>query len=70
MGDDTNVWKLAEMLHETGRRAVEARKIYRSDLPVKPFAEWKDLDEDTKQGRFMMAEDLIRLLPGIVTLLD
>jgi hypothetical protein len=52
--------RLARLLHESGREAVEKRKIYRSDLPVKPFAEWDDLPEDAKEGRRMMAAYLLR----------
>jgi hypothetical protein len=47
--------RLAKILHESGREAVEKRMIYRSDLPVKPFAEWEDLDDNTKEGRRLMA---------------
>lgn len=50
-----SIERLAKILHESGREAVAQRKIYRSDLPVKPFAEWNDLDENTKEGRRMMA---------------
>lgn len=50
---------LAKLLHESGREAVEKRKIYRSDLPVKPFAEYEDLDENTKEGRRMMAQYIL-----------
>ena len=50
--------RLARILHESGREAVNQRKIYRSDLPVKPFAEWDELDENTKDGRRLMAQYL------------
>ena len=52
--------QLAQILHEAGREAVNQRKVYRSDLPVKPFAEWDQLDENTKDGRRLMADHLIR----------
>jgi hypothetical protein len=52
--------RLARLLHEAGREAVEKRKIYRSDFPVKPFAEWDDLPEDAKEGRFMMARFVLK----------
>lgn len=61
--------ELAKILHESGRKAVEARKIYRSDLPVKPFAEWDDLDENTKEGRRMMADHLLQNWEEVVDLL-
>lgn len=50
--------RLAQILHESGREAVEQKKIYRSDLPMKPFCEWVDLPEDAKEGRRMMAQYL------------
>lgn len=53
------VEKLAKILHESGRKAVEQRKIYRSDLPVKPFCEWDDLDLPAKEGRRMMARFML-----------
>lgn len=46
---------LAELLHASGREAVEKRLIYRDDIPVKPFCEWKDLPENAKEGRRSMA---------------
>lgn len=60
---------LALLLHESGRRAVEAGAIYRSDLPRKPFAEWTSLDEKTREGRKMMAEDLIAALPALANII-
>ena len=51
--------KLAKLIHEAGRKPVEQRKIYRSDLPVKPFADWEDLDAPTVEGRLMMAAFLL-----------
>lgn len=62
MSGDTReaaIEKLAQVLHESGRQAVAERKVYRSDLPVKPFAEWADLDENTKEGRRLMAQYLV-----------
>lgn len=50
--------QLALLVHESGREAVEKRKVYRDDLPVKPFAEWDDLHENAKEGRRMMARYL------------
>lgn len=61
--------RLAQILHESGRKAVEERKIYRSDLPVKPFAEWDNLDENTKEGRRMMADYLLSHWDEVVDLL-
>jgi hypothetical protein len=61
--------ELAKIMHESGRKAVEQRKIYRSDLPVKPFAEWDDLDENTKEGRRMMADYLLANWDKVVELL-
>lgn len=55
MDENEKVEKLARIMHESGREAVEKRMIYRSDLPVKPFAEWDELDDNTKEGRRMMA---------------
>lgn len=56
---------LAKLLHESGRKPVEERKIYRSDLPVKPFAEWDALDDNTKEGRLMMADFMLSTLVGL-----
>ncbi len=53
------VEKLARILHESGRKAVEQRKLYRNDLPVKPFCEWEDLPEEAKEGRRLMARYLM-----------
>ena len=50
---------LAKLLHESGRKAVEQGKVFRSDLPIKPFAEWTEIDENTKEGRRMMAAFLL-----------
>lgn len=63
------VEQLAKILHESGREAVEKRMIYRSDLPVKPFAEWDELDENTKEGRRMMAR-FVRSRPDVAELLS
>ena len=52
--------ELARLLHDSGREAVAQRKIYRSDLPVKPFAKWDELDQNTKDGRMLMADFLIK----------
>lgn len=60
---------LARLLHESGRQAVEERKIYRSDLPIKPFCEWDDLDENAKEGRRMMADYLLDHWDKVVDLL-
>ncbi len=63
--------KLAQILHESGRKAVEQRKLYRNDLPVKPFCEWNLLPEDAREGRRLMAAYLYdgRRAPGIIDLL-
>jgi hypothetical protein len=60
---------LAEILHNSGREAVEQRKIYRDDLPVKPFAEWKDLPEPAREGRRMMARYLLSARFSVIDLL-
>jgi len=51
---------LAKILHESGREAVEKRLVYRDELPVKPFCEWKDLPEPAREGRRSMARFLLR----------
>jgi len=56
---------LARVLHESGREAVERRLIYRSDLPIRPFAEWNELTEDAQEGRRLMAKFLLDY-PGVV----
>jgi len=61
---------LAKILHETGRAAVEANKVYRNDLPVKPFCEWDNLSEEAKEGRRMMAEALAHHGYEVVRLFD
>lgn len=55
----SDVEKLARILHESGREAVEKRLIYRDDVPVKPFCEWGDLHEPAREGRRSMARFLI-----------
>lgn len=59
------VEELAKILHESGRAAVEQRKIYRDDLPVKPFAEWADLHETAREGRRLMAVFLLDHAPAV-----
>jgi hypothetical protein len=56
---DNPIDVLARILHESGREAVAQRKIYRDDVPIKPFAEWADLPEPAKEGRRMMARYLV-----------
>jgi hypothetical protein len=60
MFTDEQVERFAKILHESGREAVEKRMIYRSDLPVKPFAEWDELQEDAKEGRRIMARYVLK----------
>lgn len=60
MSPEAVLEEFARLMHESGREAVEQRKIYRSDLPVKPFAEYADLDDNTKEGRRMMAMYLVK----------
>lgn len=62
--------QLAMILHEAGRKAVEQRKIYRSDLPVKPFCEWDELPEDAKEGRRMMADHLLENYEEVIDILE
>jgi hypothetical protein len=52
--------RLARLLHEAGREAVEKGKIYRKELPSKPFAEWDQLDDDAREGRLMMARFVLQ----------
>lgn len=49
----------AKVLHESGREAVEKRKLVRNDLPIHPFQEWDELTEDAREGRRMMARYLL-----------
>jgi hypothetical protein len=60
--------RLARILHEAGRDAVEKRLLYRNDLPVKPFCEWDDLTEDAKEGRRSMARYLVAHAGDVSTL--
>jgi hypothetical protein len=50
---------LARLIHEAGREAVAQGKVYRDDLPAKPFCEWDDLPAKARVGRFMMARFLL-----------
>ena len=52
-------YELARLLHESARRAVAEKKIYRDDVPVKPFCEWADLPEPAREGYLMMADYLV-----------
>ncbi len=63
--------KLAQILHESGRKAVARRLVYRNDLPIMPFCEWDLLPEPAKEGRRLMAAYLYdgRRAPGIIDLL-
>jgi hypothetical protein len=56
------VEKLALILHEAGRMAVEAGKtVAQSQLGVKPqkFLEWDELTPESKQGRIIQADYLL-----------
>ncbi len=53
------VEKFAEILHRSGREAVEKHQVYRDDLPVKPFCEWVDLPENAREGRRSSARYLL-----------
>lgn len=52
--------KLAKVLHESGREAVEKGLVYMKgdNIPKKPFCEWNDLPEDAKEGRRVQARFL------------
>ncbi len=67
---DTVLEELAKILHESGRKAVEQGKVYRNDLPVKPFAEWDELTEAAQEGRILMAEYLVEHAEEVVRILE
>jgi hypothetical protein len=50
---------LAELLHESGREAVEKLWVVRKDVPVMPFIEWKDLPTAAMEGRRSMARFIL-----------
>lgn len=60
MAKKATIEKFARILHESGREAVEKAKVYRNDVPVKPFCEWADLHEAAREGRRMMARFLLK----------
>ena len=58
---------LARILHESGREAVARGKVHiKANLP---FCEWKDLSDDAREGRRIMARYLIRERARVITLL-
>ncbi len=66
----SDVEVLAQVLHESGREAVEKALVYRSDLPVKPFCEWADLPEDAREGRRIQARYLTTNAEVVIALLS
>ena len=50
---------LAIELHEAARDAVAKKYVVRSDIPVRAFIEWVDLDAPARQGRIMQAQYLL-----------
>lgn len=61
--------ELAILLHESGRAAVEQRKVVRDDLPVLPFIEWKDLSAPAREGRLLMADYLLKNLDKLLSII-
>lgn len=57
---------LAKILHECGRRPAEQGLTY-SGKPT-PFIEWDDAPEHVRAGRIGQAEELARMLPGVLAL--
>lgn len=55
--------KLARLLHESGRRAVNAGMVV--NKLGKPFQGWDEIDEDARTGRLMMAYDLMCMVPEL-----
>jgi hypothetical protein len=47
--------KLARLIHESGRAAVECGAVLVKPNPPIPFKEWDELPEEAKQGRRMQA---------------
>jgi hypothetical protein len=53
--------KLAEILHECGRKAVLGNKLLNKN-EHKSFVEWNDLPKRAKEGRIIQAEELLKRL--------
>ena len=53
--------KLAKLLHESGRKAVETGMVYMKgpDIAPRPFCGWDDLTNDARSGRILMAAYLL-----------
>lgn len=51
--------RLARLLHESGRKAVDQGKVYAVPSDRKPFCEWNDLPTEAKDGRRLMARFLL-----------
>jgi len=54
--------KLAKILHEAGREAVEKKKTVVASLGLKTpskFLEWDEITEDAKEGRRIQARYLL-----------
>jgi hypothetical protein len=65
-------YELARILHESGRKAVEAGKVFMKgpDITPRPFAEWIDLPGDALVGRLMMADYLIEHVDEVFAALE
>jgi len=63
---------LAKLLHESGRAAVEQGMVFMKgpDITPRPFAEWQDLPEDARIGRFMMAQYVIEHADEVLAILN
>jgi hypothetical protein len=49
----------AIMLHESGRKAVEAKKVLFLDPKFSKFLEWDELTEEAREGRRIQAKELM-----------
>lgn len=56
-----DVERLARILHESGRAAVEAGKVV-NRIPGQPFLGWDAITEDAREGRRMQARYLLEHL--------
>ena len=53
--------ELAQILHESGREAVEKGLVYMKGegITPKPFCEWADLPQDAREGRRVQAAHIL-----------
>lgn len=51
---------LAKELHESGREAVEKRKVVVKNPKFAKFLEWDEITEDAREGRRIQARYLCR----------